>query len=259
MPHHLVDELDPEDNFTLARFVRRAERAIESIRARGAQPILVGGTGMYLRGLLRGIVPAPEIDPALRRRLREMHERRGESAMHRWLQRVDPESAARLAPGDRHRVAHALEWWLVSRTRWSERLEKLGTWAGREERYRCLKLGLDAGSEWLKPKLEQRVEQFFAAGLVEEVRSLLASGVSPECNAFRAIGYREVARALLDGGPMEEVIDRVKIHTRRYAKRQRTWFRQEPGVVWLDASCSRAALRVAALDAWTRFSRRAAN
>ncbi len=178
--------------------------------------------------------------------------------MHRWLQRVDPESAARLKSGDRQRVGRALEWWLVSRTRWSERLEKEGTWADQDERYRCLKLGLDAKPEWLKPRLEQRVERFFAAGLVEEVRSLLASGVSPECNAFQAIGYREVAQALRDGGAMGDVVDRVKIHTRRYAKRQRTWFRKEPGVVWLDASGSRSTLRAAGLDAWARFRRETA-
>jgi tRNA dimethylallyltransferase len=255
VPHHLVDELDPEDDFTLARFVRRAEQVIESVCARGAQPIVVGGTGMYLRGLLHGIVPAPRVDPALRRRIREMQERRGETAMHRWLQRIDPASAARLEPGDRQRVGRALEWWCVSRTRWSERLEMQGTWAVQEERYRCLKLGLDADREWLRPRLEQRVERFFAAGLVEEVRSLLDSGVSPKCNAFQAIGYREVAQALRGGDAMGPVIDRVKINTRRYAKRQRTWFRKEPGVVWLDASASRTTLRAAALDAWARFKR----
>ena len=178
--------------------------------------------------------------------------------MHRWLQRVDAESAARLEPGDRQRVARALEWWLASRTRWSARLESQGTWTEQAERYRCLKLGLDADPEWLNPRLVQRVERFFAAGLVQEVRSLLADGVSPECNAFQAIGYREVAQALSEGGSMEAVIDRVKIHTRRYAKRQRTWFRKERGVVWLDASGSGSALRAKALDAWASFRRQAA-
>ena len=258
MPHHLVDELEPQDDFNLARFVGRAERALESVCRRGAQPILVGGTGMYLRGLLCGIVPAPEIDPALRGRLRRIQDRRGDRAMHRWLQRVDAESAARLEPGDRQRVARALEWWLASRTRWSARLESQGTWTEQAERYRCLKLGLDADPEWLNPRLVQRVERFFAAGLVQEVRSLLADGVSPECNAFQAIGYREVAQALSEGGSMEAVIDRVKIHTRRYAKRQRTWFRKERGVVWLDASGSGSALRAKALDAWASFRRQAA-
>jgi len=257
VPHHLVDVLDPEDDFTLARFVGRAERVLESVHGRGAQPILVGGTGMYLRGLLRGIVPAPEIDPALRRRLGEMHERRGPRAMQRWLARVDPNSAARIQPGDRQRVGRALEWWIASRTRWSERLESRGTWTEQAERYRCLKLGLDADPEWLKPRLDQRVERFFAAGLVDEVRSLLDSGVSPECNAFQAIGYREVAHALRAGDSMEDLIDRVKIHTRRYAKRQRTWFRGEPGVVWLDASASPSALLADGLAAWTRFKQQA--
>ena len=178
--------------------------------------------------------------------------------MHRWLERVDPDSAARIAPADRQRVVRALEWWLASRTRWSERLESEGTWTAGVERYRCLKIGLDAAPEWLNPRLEQRVDGFFAAGLVDEVRLLLASGVSPECNAFQAIGYREVAQALREDGSMEEAIDRVKIHTRRYAKRQRTWFRREPGIVWLDASASPDVLLARGLDLWERFKQRAA-
>lgn len=255
VPHHLVDELNPEDDFTLARFVDRAERAIESIQGRGAQAILVGGTGMYLRGLLRGIVPAPTIEPALRHRLEAMRHRRGDAAMVRWLRRVDPESAARLEPADRQRVGRALEWWVASRTRWSERLEDMGTWAGTKERFRCLKLGLAAAPEWLNPRLARRVDRFFADGLADEIRALLASGVSPECNAFQAIGYREVARALRTGSSMDDAVDLVKIHTRRYAKRQRTWFRKEPGVVWLDASASRTELRARGLDVWARFMR----
>ena len=253
VPHHLVDILEPEDRFTLSRFVRHAERALETVRARASQPILVGGTGMYLRGFLRGIVPAPEIDPSLRRRIGEIRERRGETAMHRWLRRVDPDSALRIEPADRQRVGRALEWWLASGTRWSERLESQGTWTAKTERFRCLKLGLDADPAWLNPRLEQRVERFFAAGLVDEVRALLASGVSPECSAFQAIGYREVAHALGDGSSMTDVIERVKVHTRRYAKRQRTWFRKEPGVVWLDASVPASSLLAAGLDAWARF------
>jgi tRNA dimethylallyltransferase len=257
VPHHLVDAVDPEDDFTLARFVGLAERVLESVCRRGAQPILVGGTGMYLRGLLRGIVPAPKIDPALRRRLGEMHERRGDKAMHRWLRRVDPDSASRVEPRDRQRVGRALEWWLASRTRWSERLESQGTWNAGAERYRCLKLGLEAAPEWLGPRLAQRVEGFFAAGLVDEVRSLLETGVSPECNAFQAIGYREVAHALHAGLSMEDVIARVTIQTRQYAKRQRTWFRKEPGIVWLDASASPSSLLADGLAAWVRFKQQA--
>jgi tRNA dimethylallyltransferase len=251
--HHLVDEHDPGDDFTLARFVERAERVIAQLHERNVQPIVVGGTGMYLRGLLRGIIPAPEVDPRLRRRLREMRERRDDRSMHRWLARVDPASAARISPHDRQRVDRALEWWLASRSRWSERLERQGTWTGKAERFRCLKLGLDADTGWLRTRLEARVDRFFAAGLVEEVRGLLASGVPAECNAFKAIGYREVARALRAGGSVEEAVELVKIRTAQYVKRQRTWFRKEPGIVWLNAADSSATLRRTALDVWARF------
>ncbi len=175
--------------------------------------------------------------------------------MHRWLAKVDPDSAARIGPADRQRVGRALEWWIVARSRWSERLDSQGTWSGAGERYRCLKLGLDAPADWLTPRIEERVDRFFANGLVEEVRNLLASGVSPECNAFQAIGYREVAQALRDGTSMDDVIERVKIHTRQYAKRQRSWFRKEPGVVWLDATAAQQSLLASGLGAWARFVR----
>ena len=254
-PYHLVDVQDPRRDFTLARYVALAERTLRETRRRGRQPILVGGTGMYLRGLLRGVVSAPAVDPAIRSRLKAMRERRGERAMHRWLARVDPASAARIAPADRQRVGRALEWWVTSRTRWSDRLERSGTWADDEERFRCLKIGLDGDRDWLAARLAARVERFFAAGLVEEVEMLMASGVSTDANAFKAIGYREVAEALHEGRSTDGLIERVQVATRRYAKRQRSWFRQESGIVWLDASDSTESLRRAALDAWEAFCR----
>ena len=253
--HHLVDIQDPRQDFTLARFVTLAERTLEEILQRGCQPILVGGTGLYLRGLLRGIVPAPAVDPEIRRRLKRVQARRGQIAVHRWLARVDPSSAARIEPADRQRVGRALEWWLASGTRWSERLERQGTWATARERHRCLKIGLDAGREWLRPRLEARVDAFFAAGLVDEVRGLLDAGVSPGSNAFKAIGYREVVAALNSAQAVDEIVEHVKLATRRYAKRQRTWFRKEPNVVWLEASANLDELVSRALDAWSRFQK----
>jgi len=253
VPHHLVDCFDPREDFTLARFVESAERAIEQIAGRGSTPVLVGGTGMYLRGLLRGIVPAPAVDARLRARLRGIVERRGAHAVHRWLARVDPDSARRLPPADVQRVTRALEWFLASGSTWSATLRARGSWRSGRERYRCLKLGLAAEPAWLERRLEARVERFFSAGLVDEVRRLLDAGVPAAANALKAIGYREIVAGLAAGADEEEMRARVVVHTRRYAKRQRTWFRGEPGVEWIAADLPRARRLERALAAWDRY------
>lgn len=251
--HHLVDEVDPRTDFTLAEFVRRAEAAIAEIAGRGRQPIVVGGTGLYLRGLLLGIVDAPPRDEALRARLQRAVRRKGPASLHRWLARRDPASARRVAPGDTQRVVRALELALTGELTWSERLEGQGTWAAGRERYRALKIGLDADREILGRRLDARVDRFFRAGLVAEVRSLLEQGIPREANAFKGIGYREVLAAIESGRPADEARAVVARNTRRYAKRQRTWFRREPDVVWLDAALPTKTLIELALGHWRGF------
>lgn len=236
IPYHLVDVVDPWQDFSVADYIREADRIIGEIAHRGRVPLVAGGTGMYLRGLLRGIVPAPARDPALRERLRGMAARHGSSRLHRWLGRVDPDSARRLAPGDRQRVVRALEVALTGHERWSETLRRDGTWQDEAERYPCLKIGLDMDRSTHDRRLEARVDAYFRAGLVEEVRALIAQGVPPEANAFKAIGYREVLASLRRGDDPEKSREEVQANTRRFAKRQRTWFRKEPGVTWLDAA-----------------------
>jgi tRNA dimethylallyltransferase len=254
VPHHLVDEVEPATDVNLADYVRRADAAIRAIRERGRLPIVCGGTGLYLRGLLRGVVDAPARDERLRERLRNVARRRGSPSLHRWLERVDPESARRIAMGDTQRVVRALELALSGGASWSRRLREEGTWESGVERYDALKIGLDADRESLKRRLEARVDLFFEAGLVEEIRGLLAAGVPATANAFKAIGYREVLAALQAGEDPQGVREDVKQNTRRYAKRQRTWFRKEPGVSWLDAmeGTERLAERVTVL--WRRFN-----
>ncbi len=235
MPHHLVDVADPRGDFNLADYVRAADAAIRDIAARGRVPIVVGGTGMYLRGLLRGVFESPSRDERLRERLRRIAARRGPARLHRWLGTLDPASAARLAPADTQRVVRALELALAGGGTWSERLLRDGTWSSRAERYASLKAGLDMDRAVLAGRLAERVDRFFDAGLVAEVRALLAEGVPDASNAFKAIGYREVLAALRAGDDAETRREAVKVSTRRYAKRQRTWFRGEAGIVWLDA------------------------
>jgi tRNA dimethylallyltransferase len=255
IPHHLVDCIDPRDEFSVAEFVRHADDAIATIDRAGEVPIVAGGTGLYLRGLLRGIVPGPARDERLRGRIHAMARRHGNAALHRWLRRIDPASAARLAVGDRQRVARAIEFTLLSGQSWSERLEAEGTW-GRpwRERYESLKIGLELERPLHYERLDRRVEGFFRCGLVDEVRGLLRQGVPAGVNAMKGIGYREVAGAIGRGQPPESTIEQVKRSTRRLAKRQRTWFRREPNVIWLDVGAGLDRCEDRALDLWHRVS-----
>jgi tRNA dimethylallyltransferase len=255
VPHHLVDCADPRHDFSVADYVREAQRAVEAIRARGRVPIVVGGTGLYLRGLLRGIVEAPGRDPALRQRLGAMARRHGTARLHRWLARLDPGSAARLGPSDAQRVVRALEVALRGPVPWGVLIEREGTWTSGVERWASLKVGLDLDRAVLGERLDRRVEGFFRAGLIEEVRALLRAGVPPEANAFKGIGYREVLEALIREADPGGTVAMVQRNTRRYAKRQRTWLRSEPGIVWLDAGEGPAALSRRIVALWREWVR----
>lgn len=233
----------------MADWVELAERAIRGIAGRGRLPLVVGGTGLYLRALLRGVLPVSRRDAELRARLKGILERRGAGRMHRWLRRLDPDSALRVHPADRQRIVRALELALAGHGTWSDRIRADGTWSADRERYDTLKIGVDLDREAHARVLNRRVDRFFEQGLVAEVRRLLNDGVPRTANAFRAIGYREVLDAIEAGGDPESAREAVKRSTRRYAKRQRTWFRTEPDVCWLDASVDtgRLADRVVAL------------
>jgi tRNA dimethylallyltransferase len=236
VPHHLVDCVDPRRDFNMADYVREADRIIAGIAARDRVPIVAGGTGMYLRGLLRGVVDAPPRDDRLRERLHAIAERRGAPRLHRWLSKLDPGSAERLPPGDGQRIVRALELALSGDETWSERLRREGSWAEGRERYNVLKIGLDMERDVLNARINARVESFMDGGLVDEVERLLRSGLPREANAFKAIGYRELLSVLEPGFDPAAAKEEIKKNSRRYAKRQRTWFRKEPDVIWLDAA-----------------------
>ena len=234
----------------MAEYVRSAERIVAEIADRGKVPIVAGGTGMYLRGLLRGVVDTPPRDARLRERLRKVAERRGAPSLHRWLSKRDPASAVRLAPGDTQRVLRAMELALFGEHTWSERLSRDGSWDSGWERYASLKIGLELDRHSLNRRLEDRVDRFFEAGLVREVERLLNEGVPREANAFKAIGYREVLAGLERGLDLPAVVQEVKRNTRRYAKRQRTWFRGEPDVLWLDVAVGLDELAESVVKMW---------
>ncbi len=250
VPHHLVDCVDPRTDFSMADYVRAADRAIATIAGRGCVPLVVGGNGLYLRGLLRGVIEAPARDPELRTRLHRIIDRGGASRLFGWLGRHDPETARRLGPGDVQRLVRAIELARGDGGNWSERLRQAGTWASGRERYRTLKIGLSMDRDRHRERIDRRVEDFFAAGVVAEVEELLRQGVPRQANAFKAIGYREVLRAVERGVDPETVRDEVRKNTRRYAKRQRTWFRAEPGVVWLDAAEETSTIGRRVVELW---------
>jgi tRNA dimethylallyltransferase len=239
-PWALVDCVDPQQDFDLGRWVRAAESELARAERDGRHALVVGGTGLYIRGLIKGVDAAPPRNDLVRERLRDLAERHGTPFLHRVLSRLDSESAGHLTPRDRQRLIRALEVRLVTgRTpgeihRWR--------WRG-PDRTDVLRIGLRIERELLHERIDRRVEAFFADGLIEEVRGLLGEGVPRSANALKAIGYREVVEWLgaQQDGPrrpcdsQRQLIRIVQRNTRRYAKRQMTWFRSERPTAWLDA------------------------
>jgi tRNA dimethylallyltransferase len=236
VPHHGIDLADPRRDFSLGDFVRAAERDIAEIRARRRLPVLVGGTGLYLRGLLKGIIEAPRRDEALRLRLLEAERRRGQGFLHRMLLRVDPVAARRLPPKDRQRVVRALEVYFLSSRGLSDLIRE--TPFG-PDRHPAVKIGLGMDRAALYRRIDERVVGFFASGLLEEVRALLEAGVPESSNALKALGYREALMHLRGEIDRDRAIALTQQRTRRYAKRQWTWFRKEEGVAWFTLDPAR--------------------
>lgn len=231
VPHHLVDAADPDEEWSAGRFVAEADRVIRIIRDRGRVPLVAGGTGMYIRSLLRGLDPLPS-DPAVRSRLLRRWEAEGAAALHGELQRIDPGSASKVHPADRVRVIRALE---VAEMTGEPASGRKISWSKGRDRYKVLFLVLSVPREELYRRIDHRVDEMFRAGLVEEVKRLLAGGYGRSLRSMGALGYRHVLSHLLDGVPLEEAAGRMKRDTRRYAKRQATWLAGESGTVPLAA------------------------
>ncbi len=231
IPHHLLDIVPPDHPFSAADFSDTAGRAIADIIRRGKRPILAGGTGLYIRALLHGLVDSPTGTGELRRRLQEQALQEGNQAMLEQLRRVDPELAATLHPNNLVRIIRGLEVYQLTGTPLSRHQHDHG-FAG--ERYESLTIGITVERPELYRRIEQRVERMLATGLLDEARALLQAGFSPELKAMRAIGYREACAFLAGAVDREEAERLIKRNTRRYAKRQLTWFNADPRIIWLE-------------------------
>ncbi len=232
VPHHLIDILEPHERWSAGEFARRAREAAAGIRERGSVPIVVGGSGLYLRALFEGISPIPPGDPEVRSELRKRVEEEGLPALAAELARVDPETAARLGAGDTQRVLRALEVARVSGRPLSSwiREQPFGT-----QRVDAVRVGLTLPRTVLYDRIAGRVARMVERGWVEEVARLLARGLDPGLPAFQAIGYRQLVRHLEGEWSLEQAIGETVKATRRFAKRQETWFRREPDVTWFSA------------------------
>lgn len=230
-PHHLVDIREPDETYSVAQYAGDAALAIESVLARGRVPVLVGGTGFYLRALTHGLhlggVPS---DPEVRERLKaEARDSTGRERLYDRLKAVDPVSAERLHANDVARVSRALEVYELT----GRPLSALEQPAFTSPYEFCI-FGTELNREALYRRIDARVDRMMADGLPREVKALLQSGVPQQAQAMQGIGYKELVPALLGEYPMENAVADIKRNSRRYAKRQLTWFRREEGIRWLD-------------------------
>jgi len=231
VPHHLLDCLEAQEPFTAGDYRREALRVLAEVKERGKLPVFVGGTGLYLRALFIGLFDGPPRSEELRSRLRSLAERRGREFLHRLLERLDPAAAVRIQPRDTQKTVRALEVCILARTPISTMQAR-----GRNglEGYRVLKVGLHPERRELCRRIDKRVDWMFAHGLVEETRCLLARPDSSRLKALGALGYRQAAAFALGQMSLREAVSETQAATRRYAKRQMTWFRHEAGITWFS-------------------------
>lgn len=251
VPHHMIGCVDPREDYSVSRYVAEADACVQEILRRGKPVILVGGTGLYVDSLLAGRQFAPYPQTGRREELTRIAETEGIAPLMERLREVDPEAARRIHPSNQKRVIRALEVYLETGVPLSEHDRRSRQ---TPPKYRPRRIGLDyKNRSALYARIDRRVDEMFARGLVDEVRRLLEGGVPERATAMQAIGYKELTAYLRGETELDAAKEAVKLASRRYAKRQRTWFRRDPEIRWLElpdepdfAETVRAAERILA-------------
>lgn len=246
-PHHLLDIAEPDQPVTAGEYARQARAVVRDIAARGKLPIVVGGTGLYLRALLEGLFPGPQRSEELRTRLRERVAERGSVHLHRILARLDPAAAVKIHANDAPKLIRAIEVCMASRAPMSELWQQ----RGRDPLtgFCVLRIGLNPPRKHLYARINQRAQQMFESGLIDETRALLErySG-QKNVTALDSLGYKQAAQFLRGELTREQAVAAAQQGQRNYAKRQMTWFRREPDVAWLEGFGDDAAIAANATE-----------
>lgn len=247
IPHHLIDIVDPDEPFSVADYQKLARKTIEDIHTRGRLPLLVGGTGLYFQAVIDPYIFLPGArDSFLRARLKEEAKEKGLSYLYRLLQEVDKEAAQRIHPHDQRRIIRALEFYKLT----GQPLSTTWKRGKQESPYRLALAGLSMDRDLLYERINRRVDQMLEAGLVEEVRGLLLKGYRPDLPALQALGYKEIIAYLQGKITLEEAIYLLKRNTRRYAKRQLTWFRRDPRIKWWEVEPGKLEEISSSISTW---------
>lgn len=231
VPHHMIDLIDPDQEFSVADFVAKVRPLIATIDAAGKLPCVVGGTGLYIRALLGGLAPLPSADENLRQQLHQCEELSGPGTLHLQLQKVDPVSAASIHPNNLIKIVRALEVYQLS-GRCMSQLQAEHKFA--DQPYRVMKLAPQQEREELYRRIAVRAKQMLDAGLIAETEALIER-YSVDLKALQTLGYREVLGYLSGSLEASQMLEKIALHTRHYAKRQLTWFKKEPGIIWVDS------------------------
>ncbi len=231
IPHYLLDIIDPSIQFTAADFANEAWKAIRSILKKKRLPIIVGGTGLYLKALLEGLFPGPGREPSLRRKLEKEAKEKGLENLRKKLEEVDPDYAQKIGKRDKMRIIRALEVFTLTQKPFSEHFQNTESLV---KDFNILRIGLKLSRRELYKNIEERVDKMFKNGIIKEVEDLLKDGVKEDSPPFRALGYKYVLQYMKKEMTLEEALELTKRDTRRYAKRQLTWFRKMEGIEWFS-------------------------
>jgi len=230
--HHMIDLIDPDEHFDARQFAEMADEKIMKLYFRGVIPFVVGGTGLYIKALVNGLFKAGRADIRMRERLQEQARIFGLDFLHQRLRRYDPDTAARIHPNDSYRIIRALEVYeLTGKTITSFRREH----GFKDNRFTVLKIGLHINREVLYSRINQRVDAMIEAGFLNEVKGLLDMGYSEDLKSMQSIGYRHLVNFIKGRVSWDEAIRTLKRDTRRYAKRQLTWFKADPEMIWTES------------------------